>query len=228
MRKIGWVTVILLCSCFVTTGCNTSGISNPQYWVDTYDELKEELKECEEILYPDISRYEEEGFNYVVNHKPANENDKQGYLIFWDILANEDGPLSETSLRDFNVYCTTLEYIAYDTDKTKGFWHERAELHPNMELEGVSIEHNYNESYVNLNEEDIEKISELTRYPNGTYENWNGYKFEYKGCEYTVNGTIRLLPEEQLVKEVELEVEKGREELLDVIRSILAQGDEKE
>lgn len=229
MRKRRWVAGVLLFCSLAASGCSMrAGIPNPQYDVDTYDELKDELKEKKEILYPDISRYEAEGLIFRIDHMPGNPEDKHGYRILWGVFANEEGPVSGTVLRDLFVKCTTLEYIAYETDETKGYWREHEEVEPNREVSGVPVQYYHNESMVNLSEEDLKRTAESFRFPKGTYECSKGYRFEYQGCEYEIYVIVRLLPEEQREKNIEEEVEKGEEELLEVVRSIILQGGEEE
>jgi len=225
MKKRKWIAAVVSLCVLVMEGCNTP---NPQYNVETYDVLKDELKGNADILFPDISRYEDEQINYTINHKPANKSDKYGYRLSWEVYVNDGEPSSETALRDFYVRCTTLEYIAYDSDETKGSWAEYPEFKPNTEVEGVAVEYARYDSYIDQNDTEYAELPERSQFPDGTYESSNDYQFEYHGCQYEVTGTIRLLPEEQLEKDIDQEVEKGKEELLNVVRSIIEQRGEEE
>jgi len=225
MKKRKWIVAVVSLCILVMGGCNTP---NPQYNVKTYEELKDELKDDTDILFPDISRYENEQIDYVIYHKPANKNDKHGYKLFWGLYANDGEPSSETALSDLHVFCNTLEFIAYDSDETKGSWAVYPEFKPNMEVDGVVVEYEHYDSYVDKNDPEYEELSELFKFPDGTYESSNYYKFEYRECQYKISGIVRLLPEEQLEKDIDQKVEKGKEELLEVIRSIIKQGGEEE
>jgi len=97
-----------------------------------------------------------------------------------------------------------------------------------MEVDSIAVEHMCYNGFENQEETEIAEIPEKFKFPDGTYYNWSKYTFQYLGCQYEISGTVRLLPEEQLEKDINQEVEKGREELLDVVRTIIGQRDEKE
>jgi len=225
MKKRKWIAAIVSLCILAMEGCNTP---NPQYNVATYDELKDELKGNADILFPDISRYEQEQFDYTIYHKSTNKRYRYRYRLFWGVYANDREPLSETVLRELRISCTTLEFIDYDSDQTREVWSEYPEFKPNMEVDGIAVEYEDYESYFDQKDPENENIPEWAIFPDGTYQNWIGYKFEYLGCQYEIEGVIRLLPEEQNDKDIEQEVKKGREELLDVVQSIIEQGSEKE
>jgi len=225
MNKRKWFLIIISLYILTISGCGTPV---PHYDLETYDELKDALKENIDILYPDISRYEQEQIDYVINHKPANKNDKHGYSLSWGVYVDNGEPSSETVLRKFSLSCTTLEFIAYDSDESKGSWTEYPEFKPNMEVDGVAVEYEHYDSYIDQNDPEYENLPELFKFPDGSYESLHIYKFEYLGCEYELLGTVRLLPEEQIEKDIDQEVEKGREELLETVRSIIEQRGEGE
>jgi len=223
MKKGSWILAMVLICILLSSGCT----SNPNYYVESYDELKNELKDYSDILFPDISRYEQENFIYVIEHAPAHKNDKHGYCFSSDSLAdNAEISSNKTVLSVLNVGCTTLEYRAFLTDKTKGSWSVLSEFEPNIEIDGIAAEYIHFDSYLSQNETEDVNAAEGDEFPDGTFESWDRYIIEYRGCRYRVSGIVRLLPEEQVNTDLELIIEEGKEELLDIVRSIITQGEE--
>jgi len=224
MKKERWIIAVILIYVLAISGCGTP---TPHYDVETYDELKDALNENVDILYPDISRYEQEEIEYVINHAPGDKYGKHGYSIIWEPFAISEDPTSETVLREFRVYCVTLEYLTDIADKSNGLWTDLEDFKPNMEVDGIAVEHKCYEKFENQEETEIAEIPESAKYPDGTYYNWNKYIFQYLGYQYEISGAVRLLPEEQFEKNIDQEVEKGRAELLDAIRTIIGQRSKK-
>ena len=207
------IAIILLCVLAIS-GCTP----NPNYYVDTYEKLKNELKDYPDIFFPDISRYDEhENFNYIINHFPTNKKNKHGYSLSFLPWYNTETSYNGSVLSELYVDCTTLEYLAYLTDKTKGSWSVLRPFKPNIEIDGIEIEYERIDSHWRQDETEDEQ------FPDNTFDGVTRYIFEYRGCQYEVAGTVRLLPDEQVNTDLELIMEEGKEELLDIVMSIITQ-----
>ena len=188
------------------------------YEVETYDELKKTLKKYEDILYPDLSRYEKNNMSYAIEHKPRRPEKKTGYTI--GMRNNQDFPEHGTALWEFEIYCIELSVLQEMREDRDDY--DFMKFKPNMQLEGIPLEHTGKDMTNSKNAMAVYGVAPQT------FLYKNEYIFEYQGCQYRVSGLICLLPEEQIAKDPEQEVRKGDDELLEIIKSIIRQREERE
>jgi len=127
-------------------------------------------------------------------------------------------------LRGFRVYCIELECLIEEREgEGKQQWSgDDTVLKPNMEVDGIAIE--YKSDDIVIHEEDMEDYD----FPVNTIIYRYKYAFDYHKFRYEISGETLLLPEEQTEKDAEQKSEKANDELLEVVRSIIGQGEENE
>jgi len=224
MKNIKWI-VVVISLCIFMMGLLGGCTSVPHYYVDTYDELKDAFKKNTDIVFPDISRYKADGIGYIIHHVPGKSSKSQGYSIRWGGWGEDyASPMSETELRGFRVYCIELECLIEEREgEGKQQWSgDDTVLKPNMEVDGIAIE--YKSDDIVIHEEDMEDYD----FPVNTIIYRYKYAFDYHKFRYEISGETLLLPEEQTEKDAEQKSEKANDELLEVVRSIIGQGDENE
>lgn len=195
------ITVILV----IFSSCT----SNPNYYVDSYDELKEVFKNEPDFFFPDVSKYEFINETYVVGHKPTNKKILTSYSIYGDIIDQEK---SDSVLYSFDVGCYKPKLFSDKSNPIR-------KLELNTEYFGVRMfERNADISYkANTEGSTAEKFSK------GSFVFRFYYEFDLDSCRYKLTSNLFISPEDLQNTDTDALTQQGKEELLKIAESIINQ-----
>ncbi|MDR3316176.1 MAG: hypothetical protein LBS98_06850 [Coriobacteriales bacterium] len=208
------VVVLLLGGLFVLPGCQVA----PRYEVDSYEQIKQDLAEHQpEIIYPDISRYEQSGvLAYWVHLYPGDRRMKNGYIVGSDYSFREADVDSSFSI--VSVEAKSIEY----------YYDERnpcPPLVPSMTYRAVSVEYYERETTDWYISQDRLGEGEGYLYPLGTREGGIECLFAVNGYRYQIVIGVVMTPDDLKDKSYEAWMDAAREEVYLIIDSILDQSE---
>ncbi|MDR3037394.1 MAG: hypothetical protein LBU31_03175 [Coriobacteriales bacterium] len=201
---------LLLCALPLSlVGCQ----STPTHQVDSYNQIKEALADQPDIIYPDLSRYEQTGtLIYVVHHYIGNTRLFDGYSVYLQDSEMKDAA-SASALSSIEIGCLNEEHL------TEFRLPEFSAHLPVMRYRTVEMEYIEENSSVYGNGEDTGYP-----YPEGSKIGAFSCSFSLKGYRYSLSAGVLLTPDDLKVVDLETELGKARAEFFTVIDSILDQG----
>jgi hypothetical protein len=192
----------------------------PNYPVNSYDEIKEALADQPDIIYPDISRYENSDLiEYVVTLYEKDRRIRTGYTVW-----TPDSPYvrklyleADTVLANLGIDCSSLEFYSKE-DKAFHLQGTTPEVYRTLTL------YTYEREDFWYKEEDRLGDGPNDIFPLGTRAGNIGYIFDFNGYRYFLSGKTSLLPEEQTDITYDERMTQAKDELLALVDSILDQG----
>jgi hypothetical protein len=198
-----------LCVVFVLIGCESA----PEYQVDSYEQVKEELADQPDIIFPDISKYEELGMmEYHVTLYPGDRRIKNGYDLY-----PRDLTLGLSSAE------TAFEYVAIGSLSIEFYKDERnpaAPLDFNVTHRTVAMQ-----LYEGDITEDANGPNSAHRYPDGSRIGTLNLRFDLNGYRYFVRAMISLTPDELKTVTYEEKMVRAQAELFVLVDDILDKGE---
>ena len=201
------------------TGCQLP----PERYVDSYEEIQEALKDHRDIAFPDISLYEERyrqnDFIYKVKLYQADRRVRNDYAVIFGHVP--------TAAELESGQMTPLEFIlsAINLEKYEDDRNTPEPLDLNLEHQGVAMWEYYNDvTYLHLSSDsNIERWNaEDPDFPTEQFRAvTQGYEFDLDGYRYQVNAQINFLFDEAEGLTLEEKMAPFKEELLDIVDSIL-------
>lgn len=211
MRRIKILAIILLVFLLIPVAFSKCVIRPVPYeYFDSLQELKDSIGNVPNIYFPDTERYvfsDEAKFQKVYKGK---SNILQGYYFNDELDASE----SDTSLFYLQCICNILEK-QYDERNPA------PPLNANTKVLGTDVNEKIREESGDPN------MSASDWYPEGSKIVNFSYQFDFKGCRYTVKGNLVIPPEKlNTLDDLQIEstVERGKNEVLDLVKSIIEQG----
>ena len=200
---LGLILPILFTSCFLQ-----KPLPAPYYHVDTLDELKADLAGYPNLLLPDLSGYQMNADYNVQVWNRWNKKARSGYSIYGDDVLVADIVFSR-----FHLSCLELKHWVDDLNLRPPVW-------PNNQYFGVDVAE-YFEDFTN----DQETL-DLYGIPKNTSAFNIHYDFDFNACRYTMGADLYLPNGGDKEKVFSAETERGKEELLKLMKSIIDQGTE--
>ena len=204
--------LLLLALILSVAGAGISCSPAPNYQVESYQALQEELKDIPDAIFADITKYQ--------------NNPDMVYEVF-----GYGGGCSEKVIEGYDVYYSTRPYYIDWENHSSVFsaFHIKSynkslnvavdEYEPNMTYRGIQMQER------NMDETEIYNASTHPElYPRGTYVYYTSYHFDLLGYRYSLNGTFALTPEELQTHDSEQVRQAAKDELFALIDSILDQG----
>jgi hypothetical protein len=194
------VLVFLVLTTFI--GCYHPKPFLPYESFGSLQELEKSIDSKLPIIFPDTAKYQfvDDSLYWKV-YKSNYTNVVAGYNYEGDL----DATKSNTCLRRLSIGCRILNK-AYNKSNPP------PTLNMNIKVLGNDVA------------KQIEYLSDDTRYPAGSKVVNYIYEFDFSGNRYSFGGTLVISPDtlktldEQGIKNV---VQKGNEEMLDLVKSIL-------
>jgi hypothetical protein len=178
------------------------------YEVESYEQVKADLADYPDIIFPDISKYEESGvLEYWVGLYPADRRIKNGYEI-WTF---DDIPAP-------SAIGTAFSYVVMGSHSIE---HYKDELNPappldaNMTYRTVPMEFFEFE----IADEDLPVL-----YPDGSRVGVLDFCFDLSGYRYMINVHVLLTPDEQATITYDEKMALAYAELLVLVDDILDKG----
>lgn len=184
------------------------GLKAPNYLVPSLEDLKDELKDYPGFIIPDtpyISGYPPD-INFSVLQYSANREILDGYgITVWTPI-----PIEDFTLEGLHCSCWSL---ANDSDGVNQPEYQK----PNAQYFGVDVFENCEDLTWN------QEFRDLYDVPEGSFFYWYTYQFDFMNSKYTI--FARLIRPDSISDDAgnAIAVEKGKEEMLGIIKSIIDQ-----
>jgi len=214
--------VVAVCAYIILFGYIYFRGGAPQYYVDSYDQIKQDLKGLPGLAYPDLSRYE--GFApagptsytpYIVYVRPADRSIRDGYDVLYDNRGKPFDAAAGTVLAFVEVSATELENSSDDKESVP-------EGAVSMTYRGIVI---YLYEAEDFWYQEADKLGNKPDdlYPSGTRAGSLNYVIDIGEYQYCINAGTILLPSEQASVTFEERMTQARNEVFTIIDSILDQ-----
>jgi hypothetical protein len=223
---IGALAAMLVCCVLAIVGilplrsCIHLGNSGPLDRADSYEQVKQALVERTDIIYFDISEYDENDFDFWVYQIPPDGRPKTGYSLGADTHSvarlkktGKESVLSIVSLRCFNEELMSASlgdlWLPLDT---------------NTVYRGIPMEAKIADKTDAYNDEESDEYDGSSPYPKGTRVFWLKREFFFNGYRYKITATLKIPPER--IGKVDIEEEKAaaNAEVEGFVDNILDQG----
>ncbi|MDR3315969.1 MAG: hypothetical protein LBS98_05790 [Coriobacteriales bacterium] len=203
--------VLLFGSLLVLPGCQVA----PLYKVDSYEQVKQDLAEHQpEIIYPDISRYEQSGIlTYKVFLYQGDRKIKSGYHIY---SQNDDlrGADVDSVFSVLTVEAKSIEYYYDELNPCPP-------LEPSSTYRAVPMKYSEEESTDWYISENRFGEGESYLYPLGTRAGGIECRFDVDGYRYWILVGVIMTPDDLKVRSYEAWMDAAREEVYLIIDSVL-------
>jgi hypothetical protein len=210
MKLLRWVLAsILTGSClFALPSCQSA----PEYEVSSYEQIKTDLADQPDIIFPDISKYEKSGvLKYFVNLYQGDRRIRNGYTV----VSYDDIPdpyAIDTLFKRIAISCLSLKYYKDERNLAE-------ELDCNTTYRDVAMEFAETDFTENINDLGLDNP-----YPDGSKFGGLGARFDLNGYRYLIEVHVLLTPDEQKTTTYEQRMADAREELFVIVDDILDKG----
>jgi hypothetical protein len=183
----------------------------PYFDVSSLQEQQEELKNCPEVFFPDLSGYKIDSAKYTVYQARGYTKKVEGYSI----CALDTTTDSGLKFKQLDLSCIS---IARDSDALAK---EPLFFEANAQYFGVDVV----EWGGNNLSEDPEMV-ELYSIPKDISAYSFYQKFYFNGCEYSIDARLYLNNGGDMDKDFSAEISQGKADLLRLMKSIIDQGED--
>ena len=204
MKKL----LLLLLVLAVSASCLASCAVAPTTEFDSLEELQEAIKDSPDMILPDISEYEfEDGSMFWVDYRTSKKKTPAMYSIH-GLTENDDSVLAGLGLE-----CRILNYYV-----ERGMVFEDLDL--NAEYFGKQM---YERIVDQTKDPDFMQYNTLEK---GTLFYSISYFFDLRECQYDIGGALVIPAGEASSINIDDEIEKSKQELLQIVKQIIENVDE--
>jgi hypothetical protein len=201
--KTIWLALVAV---FIIALAMSSCQKAPYYHVDSLDELKAELEDYPEILFPDLSEYKMDA-NYRIKQWEQDRNVLNGYSI---------SCYDSVTVGDLNF--SKIEYNCIDLEHYMDKLSQPLPLNINAQYFGVDVQE-WTTSILSDGDDELEGLKIPENSSSWEYDK----RFDLNGVRYHFGARVFAPNDGDKSKDFSAEVELGNEEMLRLMKSIIDQ-----